>query len=87
MGLVSTAPRVRPVSSRRRTARCRSAARVVAGVHPVRGLRQFRPHMRLEMWPCRMVRSGPWTVGVSPAQGASLRAGLSSSGNRPWVEW
>ena len=24
--------------------------------------------------------------GVCPARGASLRAGLSSSGNRPWVE-
>jgi hypothetical protein len=26
------------------------------------------------MWPCRTVRSEPWTVGVSPAHEASLRA-------------
>jgi hypothetical protein len=77
---------------------CRPAACVVTGCAsgrvcgqrwsmspcpPVRGLRQFRPHMHLGDVTVPDGVVGAADGGVSPAQDASLRAGLSSSGESP----
>jgi len=47
---------------------------------PVRGLRQCRAHVHLDMWPCRMVRSEPWTGGWARPRAPACAPGCRHRG-------